>query len=71
VKEHHKAIADYDRALTIDPKYIDAYNNRGYAYQCLKQYQRAIQDYDRALELDSNYSRARANKERASRLMRG
>ena len=31
--DSHHAIADYNQAISIDPKYVSAYNNRGVAYR--------------------------------------
>jgi tetratricopeptide (TPR) repeat protein len=47
-----EAIAEYDKALHLDPNFSLAYNNRGAAYANLGQFQRAIQDYDESLRLD-------------------
>ncbi len=32
LKDYRRAIEDYDQALRLDPDYVKAYNNRGYAY---------------------------------------
>jgi len=45
------AIADYDRAIDLEPEYAEAYNNRGNAYLDLGDLERAVEDYDRSLEL--------------------
>src|SRR5437762_1790943 len=42
-------IADYNRAIELDPKPI-IYSNRGLAYTYLKRYELAIDDYHRALQ---------------------
>ena len=31
--DYDQAIADYTQAIRIDPKYTEAYNNRGIAYR--------------------------------------
>jgi tetratricopeptide (TPR) repeat protein len=38
LKQYERAIADCDRVLELDPKYVDAYFNRGLAYTVLKHY---------------------------------
>ena len=43
-----------DEVIELNPNYALAYNNRGNAYQGLKQYERAIQDYSEAIELNPN-----------------
>ncbi len=60
--EYDRAIADYDQALRLDPKYAHAYNNRGGAYQDKGEYDRAIADYEQALRLDPKYAYAYYNR---------
>ena len=48
-----RAIQNYDRALTLNPKYQDALVNRGVAYEKKAAYDRAIADYNEALKLDA------------------
>ena len=43
---------NYDRALTLNPKYQDALVNRGVAHEKKGGYDRAIADYNEALKLD-------------------
>jgi len=47
-----RAIADYDQAIALDPKYSIAYHNRGYAYSHKGDLDRAIADYDKAIALN-------------------
>lgn len=51
--EYQQAIADFDRALALDPVYASAYLLRGIAYSSLSEYQHAIENFDRALALDT------------------
>jgi tetratricopeptide (TPR) repeat protein len=53
-KDYQQAIADFDRALELDPNFAFAYRNRGWAYYWLKEYQRAFADFNHTLELDPN-----------------
>jgi tetratricopeptide (TPR) repeat protein len=39
----------------LDPKFADAYANRGIGYANMKDYDRAITDYSKAIELDPKY----------------
>jgi tetratricopeptide (TPR) repeat protein len=57
-EQYNQAIEAYNHALTLDPKYAVAYNDRGYAYQSLQEYQKAIADCDRAIQLDPTYAEA-------------
>jgi tetratricopeptide (TPR) repeat protein len=45
------AIADFDRAIALDPRFVDAYINRGNAKAILGQERAALADYDRAIVL--------------------
>ena len=47
-----EAIACYDRALEIEPRYAHAWNNKGIALSALGRKEEAIACYDRALEID-------------------
>jgi len=52
--KYEEAIAEYNKAIEIDPSYAQAYNNRGDAYDNKGQYDLAIADYNKAIELDPN-----------------
>lgn len=56
--DYQHAIADYDEAISLDPKHVSAYNNRGIAYARSGDYERAIADYDEAIQLDPKYALA-------------
>ena len=49
--DYDRAIADYNRAIEIDPKYARAYGNRGLAYYKKTDYDRAIADYKRSVAI--------------------
>ena len=51
-QKYDKAIADYNRALVLEPNYQWAYVNRGNAYRRQQEYDKAIADYNRALTLE-------------------
>ena len=44
MKDYDRAIADYDAALSLDPKFQRAYNNRGAAWRGKGDRTRALQD---------------------------
>ena len=46
--DYSAAIADFSRAIQLDNTYYDAFYNRGYCYQQLKQWHAADDDYVRA-----------------------
>lgn len=60
-KNYQQAIAEYTKAIQIDPNNTDTYNNRGFAYYKLKDYQNAITDYNAAIKLNPNYAYAYNN----------
>ncbi len=51
------AIANINKAITIDPKFVEAYLSLGGIYADLKQYDSSIIYFEKALELDSVYSK--------------
>jgi tetratricopeptide (TPR) repeat protein len=52
--DYDRAIQDYDRAVSLDPKNFLAFNNRGFAYGGKGNFDRAIQDYDQAISRNPN-----------------
>jgi len=48
----------FSRAITADPSYTDAYYNRGFARELLRDYSNARLDYQQALRIDPDYSLA-------------
>ena len=54
-KQYDKAIADYNKALAVDPNNADFYLNRGNAHEKNGEYDKAIADYNKALAVDSKH----------------
>src|SRR5437763_8310728 len=52
------AIADYTRAIELDPKYTKAYTNRGIAKEDKGDMDGAMADYTRAIELNQKHTHA-------------
>ena len=52
LKQYDGAIADIDRAISIDPQLAIAYNTRGTIYQILEKFDQARADYDRAIAIN-------------------
>lgn len=50
--QHVRAIADFGRALRIDPDLVEAYIERGLAHQARGAYESAMLDFDAALARD-------------------
>ncbi len=57
-KDYREAVANYDRALELDPECLEAYHNRGVVKIELEDYQGAIEDFNKVLELDPEYRTA-------------
>ncbi len=53
-----RAIADYTKAIELDPKLLSAYINRGLAYDGKGNFDQAIADYTKAIELDPTFALA-------------
>jgi tetratricopeptide (TPR) repeat protein len=51
-------MADYDKAIQVDPKNLNAYYHRGAAYVSENKLDAAIQDFDKAIGLKPNYANA-------------
>ena len=47
-----RAVADFDQAIKLDPKYVAALYNRGNVFFVKKDFDRAIADYDLAIKLE-------------------
>jgi tetratricopeptide (TPR) repeat protein len=58
----NRAIAEFSRALQIDPRNAQAYQGRGNALSSKADFDRAIADYSRALEIDPHLSLAYVNR---------
>ena len=61
LQKYDLAIADYTKAVELDPKFAWAYHNRGLAYYYLQKYNLAIADYTKAIELDPKFAWAYHN----------
>jgi lipoprotein NlpI len=56
------AIADYNRAIELDPKYTGAYTGRGNVKQRKGDFNGAIADHNRAIELNPKFALAYNNR---------
>ncbi len=57
-KEYENAIAQFSEAIKINPKYYQAYSNRGLAYELLKNKAKAKENYQEALKIERNFDKA-------------
>ena len=53
LQDYRGAIVDYNKAIELDPEFIDAYYNRGCSKHKLQDYIGAIEDLTKVIELDS------------------
>jgi tetratricopeptide (TPR) repeat protein len=59
---NNDAIADYTKAIDIDPRYADAYVGRGIVYQLNGDSDHAIADYTHAIEINPRHAVAYFNR---------
>lgn len=64
--DYEQAIADFDRALALDPLYAGAYLLRGIAFSARNDYEQAVADFDRVLAVDVRATFAYAHRGIAS-----
>ena len=57
-KGYDQALADYAKAIEINPAWGLLYTNRGLTWQRLGQYQKALDDFDRSMEVEAGYGPA-------------
>ena len=60
--ELDKAIANYTKAIELQPDYAEAYYNRGLAYRNKATFDKAIADYDKAIALKPDFAEAYNNR---------
>jgi len=61
-QDYDQAINYYDRAINLDPEFIDAYNNRGVAYLESNEPGLALESYNHAIQLKPDYYEAILNR---------
>ena len=60
--QYDRAIADYNKALKLNPKSYKAYLGKGVVYSSKGQYDRAIADFNKAIKLNPRYGEAYNNR---------
>jgi len=50
--QHREAIEEFKKVLSIDPRYVKAYNGLGVSYDLLGEFSRALTSYEAAISLD-------------------
>jgi tetratricopeptide (TPR) repeat protein len=56
--QYGKAIADYTKAIGLNPKFTEAYYNRGNAWESQGKYDKALADYTQAIKLNPKHVNA-------------
>ena len=51
-----KAIAEYNEAIELYSKYVEAYFYRGYAYDEKGKHEKAISDFTKAIEINPRFA---------------
>jgi tetratricopeptide (TPR) repeat protein len=62
LKDYAGAIKDFDKAVELDPKFMQAYHTRAICFGELKKYDKALADFDKAIELDPDFKNAYLNR---------
>ncbi len=57
-----KALADYDTALRLNPRYASAYLGRGKVHRAMKRYDNALDDFDTTIRLSPRWAKAFLNR---------
>ena len=50
-----KAVTDFDKAIELDPYFVDAYYHRGGTFKLMREYGKAILDCEKAIRLDPKH----------------
>jgi tetratricopeptide (TPR) repeat protein len=66
-QDYKGAIVDYDKAIGINPKYLEAYNNRGIAKTYIQDFKGAIDDFNKAIKINPKDARVYNNRGTAKR----
>ena len=54
LNRYEEALIVYERVIRLDPKNINAYNEKGINLRCLKRYKEALAAHERAIYLAPN-----------------
>ncbi|MFM6375379.1 MAG: tetratricopeptide repeat protein [Microcystis panniformis] len=57
-KKYDLALAEFTKALNIDPRYAEAYLNRGFLYEQQEKPDLALSDYNQAININPRYAEA-------------
>lgn len=60
--DHDRAISDFTKSIEINPKFVMAYNNRGWAHLKKGEHDLAISDFNKSIEIKPRYAKAYYNR---------
>ena len=60
--QYEAAVSDYDEAIRMNPDYVGAYINRGFANYELGRHEAAIADCNEAIRMKPDYAEAYNNR---------
>jgi tetratricopeptide (TPR) repeat protein len=60
--DYEEALADFNRAIELDPYFAGAYDNRGITYYLMGENDLSLADFNRAIELNPDYSMTYGNR---------
>ena len=63
--EFDRALADFDRAIALEPNNAKYYDNRGNIWRDSGRFDRAVEDYDKAIALSPGFAFAYYNRAQA------
>ncbi len=70
LKQYDAALADFTKAVSLNPDYAPAYNNRGNVYMDLNRSEEAYKDFDKAIALSPGFGPAYSNRANASQKLK-
>ncbi len=70
LNKYAKGVEYFTKAIGLDPNYIDAWYNRAYCYELLRDKEKATSDYQQVLKLKVNDPKAIEGMNRLDKLMR-
>ncbi|MBX9825477.1 MAG: tetratricopeptide repeat protein [Xanthobacteraceae bacterium] len=59
-ENYDRALTDYNAAIAADPKEVNAFYNRGVAYERKKDFVKARADYERAIAMPTETAKHRS-----------
>lgn len=69
LKLYREAAKYFNRAIEVDPKYYQAYYNRGYSFELMGDVNNALKDYNYALSIKPDYDLAAQGVSRVTEIM--